>query len=77
MSVIVSIASIIVAFFLLIIGIGFNKGYRSSKMESNLMGSEGFARGYETRQTMLLIVSIIFIVAALLLFYNAFTRSIF
>ncbi len=77
MSVIISIASFIVAFFLLLIGIGFNKGYRSSRMESNLMGSEGFASGYEIRQTILLIMSIIFFFLALILFYNAFTRSIF
>jgi uncharacterized membrane protein len=77
MSIVISILQIIAAIVLFLIGIGLNRGYRASRVELNLMGSEGFARGYKTRQTVLLVVSIILVILALLLFYNALSRVIF
>lgn len=73
-SIVISVIQIIVASISFIVGIGLNKGYRSSRMELNLLGEEGFAPRYKTRQAVLLGASIIFIMSALFLFYNDFSR---
>ena len=77
MSIVISILQIIAAIISFLIGIGLNKGYRGSRVQLNLMGPETFAKGYKTRQTVLLVVGIIFIILALVLFYNALSRMIF
>jgi len=64
-----TIGKIVLAIILLLLGISFRKAYKSTGDELSSLGDQDYAKGFQTRRTILFILGNGFIILSLYLFY--------